>query len=390
VRPDELSELKEHMQTCADCRDFVGDIGVIVGEKIPELTQRRSPTLEKPVGMTDRFIARAHSQGIPLKKSKKSEAKPSKHAGFALFAAAIIATILAIALWLKIVKAGPPSSQPGVKEPAAQMLGRPASGGEPTQDSLQPENAELRQRLQDARARLDSLTAKLRSDQEALKVAAVQNSQTSSRLPAVEEANAELRKRLVDRDTQLAQFKGDLDKVESEQEAGRIASQVEEAELSTLRDKVAKLTSELQESEQLSDAANQAKELIGARNLHIVDVDDTDENGRRQRPFGRIFLAEGKKLVFYAYDLHDPRKLNAKINFYVWGSREGVNQPVKSLGIFHADEANDARWVLTFDDPNVLAQINCVFVTAESAKKVVMQPTGRQILFASLGKANHP
>jgi hypothetical protein len=61
------------------------------------------------------------------------------------------------------------------------------------------------------------------------------------------------------------------------------------------------------------------------------------------------------------------------------------------LGIFHSDDANDGRWVLTFDDPQVLARINSVFVTVESSKKTTKEPGGRRVLFAFLGdKPNHP
>ena len=47
--------------------------------------------------------------------------------------------------------------------------------------------------------------------------------------------------------------------------------------------------------------------------------------------------------------------------------------------------------MLTFDDPNILAQINSVFVTVESSRKAVKEPGGKRILFAFLGdKPNHP
>jgi hypothetical protein len=47
--------------------------------------------------------------------------------------------------------------------------------------------------------------------------------------------------------------------------------------------------------------------------------------------------------------------------------------------------------VLTFDDPQVLARINSVFVTVESSKKTIKEPGGRRVLFAFLGdKPNHP
>ena len=140
-----------------------------------------------------------------------------------------------------------------------------------------------------------------------------------------------------------------------------------------------------------AEKGSDVRDLVVARNLHIIDVHDRDGNGKSQRAFGRIFYTEGKSLIFYAYDLSDPRKLDAKVSFYVWGERLGAEKPIRRLGIFHNDDANDGRWVLTFDDPQVLGQINSVFVTVESSKKAIKEPGGRRVLFAFLGdKPNHP
>ncbi|HEY6351198.1 MAG TPA: hypothetical protein VI636_17480 [Candidatus Angelobacter sp.] len=258
--------------------------------------------------------------------------------------------------------------------------------------------ANLAQQVEGLRKQVNQLTANIMSERRALESAQAEKLQSNARLGDLEKSNTELRHNLADRDMQLAQLsaeaahvKADLDVLASAKSVDEFLIQTNQSELNNLQVKVESLTEELNESQQLSAAASQAKELIVARNLHIVDVDDTDGEGKRQRPFGRIFYSEGKNLVFFAYDLSDPRKLNTKINFYVWGSQEGINKPVRSLGIFHTDDAKAARWVLKFDDPSILAEINCVFVTAESGKNAVTQPTGKQILFASLGsKANHP
>jgi hypothetical protein len=54
------------------------------------------------------------------------------------------------------------------------------------------------------------------------------------------------------------------------------------------------------------------------------------------------------------------------------------------------DNAAMRRWVLKFDDPKVLAQIDSVFVTVEPHGGS-NKPSGKQLLFASLrGEPNHP
>jgi hypothetical protein len=46
---------------------------------------------------------------------------------------------------------------------------------------------------------------------------------------------------------------------------------------------------------------------------------------------------------------------------------------------------------LPFDEPQVLAQINSVFVTVESSKKAIKEPGGRRVLVAlPKGKAKSP
>ena len=394
IRPDELLDLKEHVTTCSSCRDFVGDAGAIVAQVIPELTQRSVSLPVKPAGMTDRFIARAHSQGIPVTKSVKSGAKSSKHSGWILLAAAaIIALGLAVAPVKSIFRREPPLIvRFGGHEVSPPLPPLPAYDSGTRSDTLRNENAELRRRLEDDQAQLHSLTVKLKSDQDALKVAAAQNSELSARLPDVERENTELQRNLAEREKQISKISQDLDRLEIEKEAGRIATEVEETELNTLRNKVGKLTTDLQESEQLSGAAKQARDLIVARNLHIVDVHDADERGNRQSAFGRIFYTEGKSLVFYAYDLADPRRRSAKIRFYVWGEKLGANNvKAKVLGVLHSDDSTEGRWVFSFDDANVLAQIDSVFVTVESDKQPIAQPTGKKILYAFLGdKPNHP
>jgi hypothetical protein len=272
---------------------------------------------------------------------------------------------------------------------------RPGTGArkaaEYPNDELIRQNTILKDQVQRMERDLAALAAKLNYDKEKLTAAQGANAVLQARLASAEATDGGLRQDLSARDTQVAQIRGELERFQVLKDTDALAFKVEETELNSLREQVAKLDMKLRESEQLSAAANQARDLIVARHLHIVDVDDTDENGTQQRPFGRIFYTEGRKLVFYAYDLSDPRKLNAKINFHVWGSKEGLNKPVKSLGIFHSDDATAGRWVLQFDDSTVLAQINCIFVTAESSKKTVTQPSGRQLLFASLGKTvNHP
>jgi hypothetical protein len=45
------------------------------------------------------------------------------------------------------------------------------------------------------------------------------------------------------------------------------------------------------------------RELVGARNLDIFDVYDTDANGKTKKAVSRVFHTQGQSLIFYMYDL---------------------------------------------------------------------------------------
>jgi hypothetical protein len=138
-------------------------------------------------------------------------------------------------------------------------------------------------------------------------------------------------------------------------------------------------------------ANGQLSDLVTARNLHIVDVYDADGAGQRKASFGRVFYVEGKSLLFYAYDLQDTRQARANVVFHVWGGRAGTREVTHSLGILRNQDARQGLWTMTFEDPSVLAEINSVFVTAESANRRDLLPHGKRVLYAYLGNPpNHP
>lgn len=149
----------------------------------------------------------------------------------------------------------------------------------------------------------------------------------------------------------------------------------------------------LKDSEQYLSSDRDIRELMGARKLYIADVFDVDSSSRTRKPFGRVFYTQNKSLVFYAFDLdHEPGVKNASA-FQVWGQRD-VELTAKShpmnLGILYMDSETNRRWVLRWNDPKQLAEIDAVFVTVEPHGGS-QKPTGKPFLYALLRKeANHP
>jgi hypothetical protein len=131
-------------------------------------------------------------------------------------------------------------------------------------------------------------------------------------------------------------------------------------------------------------------DLMGARNLHILDVVDTDPRGKTRPAFGRIFFTEGKSLVFYAYDLNEAKMQKANYQYQVWAKKEGPNRPVRRLGIFYSDDKAQNRWVFKCDDANVINEIDSVFVTLGRPNSDPNRP-GAPLMYAYLhGAPNHP
>src|SRR5258708_20353343 len=92
------------------------------------------------------------------------------------------------------------------------------------------------------------------------------------------------------------------------------------------------------------------RQLISARNLHILDVHDVDGGGKSAKAFGRVFYAEGQALIFYAFDLPSGKLMPVKYNFQAWGQREYAAHTIWSLGSFDIDVHVQRRWVLTVTD----------------------------------------
>jgi hypothetical protein len=157
------------------------------------------------------------------------------------------------------------------------------------------------------------------------------------------------------------------------------------------------LQSRLQAAEQPSPAPESqgfndadARELFGARDLHIVDVFDVDTNGKTRRTYGRVYYVEKKLLIFYAFDLQDKKHNRAAAGFQAWGYREANQNKPESLGLFNLDDAALNRWVLKVNNPHVLQRVDSVYVTLEPPNGSP-SPRGRRLLYANLVvPPNHP
>jgi hypothetical protein len=378
--PAELTDLRAHLEDCPSCRAAAYDFNQISAQGLSQIAARRL-RCEIPSGMTQRFVARARSEGIEMTRDTVPLAKKPGR-GFLAVSVSAVAAALLVAIFLAVATHKSHQAILGPDRlPAHQSA--VASSGESAQSAATPDR-HLHNQIASTQAELESLRATLRTQHAEL-------DSLNSRLATAGQDNIRIQSEKAQKEDQIAELEGEIETARLDKNANDVELALQGTELRELRKKIADQTEASNQQEALAAGGSDVRDLVVARNLHIIDVHDRDGNGKNQRPFGRIFYTEGKSLIFYAYDLADPAKVDAKVSFYVWGERLGAEKPVSSLGIFHNDDANDARWVLTFDDPHVLARINSVFVTVETARKSIREPGGRRILFAFLGdKPNHP
>ena len=250
--------------------------------------------------------------------------------------------------------------------------------------------------LRDAKVALEEA---LRSSQAAQAVLRRQLDDEQHRSVILAQDKVQSARAIVELQEQLEVVRADQAKTEMElaklqstagtSEAVTIAQQ---QEIQSLNEKLADQSTRMDRERQLLSAGRDIHDLIAARNLHIIDVYDTDSRGKTTRAFGRVFYTEGKSLVFYAYDLASTDSEAGTYAFYVWGRKDGDPHLLRNLGPFAKDDQAQTRWVLTITDPRALAEIDSVFVTLErTGQKRAGRPSGKRLLSAFLGTpANHP
>jgi exonuclease VII small subunit len=421
ISEPEFVELRDHMQHCAHCRSTLGDFTDLLHTKLPLLdpelmgSSKLAGLLSENSSYRERFLTRARKQGLAVSCGPLDPTLGSRWGswllpgrGYAPVAALAIVLLVAtvailgynlresnarhnalaadmIAMHRQIAQQNRAERSPAPEG----RFGSPSSSEsapapiDTATSETDPELVRARQDYATAAARANALQEQLQSTAFELQAARAQ----------FEEAN-DFRMQLAN---QLAEAEQAMTRV-SEKLPGLRQSRSEDAEtiaaqglqIQQLSEKVSAQTEDLDRERSLLAAGRDIHDLMGARNLHIVDVLDVDSKGKDGRAFGRVFYTEEKSLIFYAFDLGDRGTAKRTASFQVWGARGPAQSPAQSLGIFYVDDQNQNRWVLKFEDPRILAEIDSVFVTVEPPGGSP-KPTGRKFLYAYLkADPNHP
>jgi hypothetical protein len=415
---EEQNRLKEHLAVCPTCREALREYESVVSDAIPALGAEQTSQVDPGPGFSQSKSEKAFFDRLEREERQQAPSTENKNGVpssfrrilpiapestwrhvWMLYAAGILlfVTLCLSAYWVgvrhgtDVAKSTPPA-------PATQSTGTAES------------TASLEEQLSDAAHEREIARSQIAHRDKALADLHRQLQQQSTEISRMKEAQNKLEA------TVQNEQAGQQDLVQQRTELGR-KLEAAQAESETLQQKVDSLTQQttsetaqakamgakvndlthllqdreasLNRQDELLAHDRDVREVMGARNLYIAEVYDTDEKGATRKPYGRLFYTKEKSVIFYAYDLDQEAGKHPQ-TFQAWGRRGPDFKQALNLGIFYEDNASKKRWVLKLDDPKTLAQIDAVFVTVEP-RGGSEKPSGKPLLFAYLRvNPNHP
>ncbi len=394
----EFAELNEHLSGCEHCRKLYADFRRLSSHDIGAVAAGRRYG-DESIGAIDEaallkdVLARAQRESVVTSdtslcpESRKSRFLKiqlcSPLSRFLLRSAGAVACLAAVAA--SAYEFGYLQQTPG-PAPIISNGANPA-GQTPAPLKQGPDSDQQRKKLQAQRDALQSSLAETRERYDTVlnqqKVLQTEIALAKERLQREGEELQSSRSQVEQSDTQIRELQAELrDAIPT--------SENESLALNELRNKLRKAEQESVLAAASGIQDTDAKNLFGARDLHIVDVYDVDGSGKTKRAFGRVYYAEKKLLLFYAFDLQAKQSARLTAGFQAWGYRQGDEDKPRNLGLFLMDDPTISRWVLKVNDTRVLERIDAVFVTLEPPNGSP-SPSGRKLLYANLGgPPNHP
>jgi hypothetical protein len=402
LTPFEWSQLKAHWDDCPECRLAALQFRALATQGVPALAESYSARQEQTTWDSEKarrkLLARiASAEGIESEPAPAATALLPRTTLPRVASLAIAASLL-LAVGIGAYHLGY-RARPSVvgtssaTETALSKLSREKKSLEQelAQQSamlarLEQESARREQDLANLRAALNGLES--RSTQ-----LAAENQQSESQLQSITLERDSLKAQLQEANRNYQNLNSEIVALSAEKEKSTLRASALEAKLEEVSSANREQDRRLKDAEQYLASSRDIRELMGARKLYIADVFDVDAGSHTRKPYGRVFYTQGKSLIFYAFDLDgQPGIVNAS-TFQVWGQKEaaqGQQSSPLNLGILYMDNESNRRWVMRFDDPKRLAEIDAVFVTVEP-RGGSRKPTGKPFLYALLrNEVNHP
>ena len=410
---DEKPSFEAHLNECSQCRRSVEDyrailrssLSVIAGEVVDDLTASSVPwsieegekrlyaAIEAQAGTRGPFEnVKDRMKLLPAKISMASLANFLFPSNPRAQLAAAASLILALALGISIYRIGLKRS--GEQSHIVRQSQSDEVAWRLQLESLAHERGQIEASLRERETIIWGLKAQLKEQRrqneelQTMMQSAGQEARAQAEKDSAEQNT--LARKVEDEQAILGATQKKLDALEQAKtnDALRVTSLENQIHIMSqlLKDKDATID----EQQRYLASDRDIRDLMGARDLYIAEVYDVGGNGKRRRPYGRVFYTKGKSLIFYAYDLDQQPGVQNASTFQAWGLRGPDRNTALNLGMMYVDSTTNKRWVLRFDDPEALRRINAVFVTVEPNGGSPV-PLGKQVLFAYLGEEpNHP
>lgn len=384
LSPDESEEFRRHKDNCPKCREvFAQATSVATTAFLAGSPSNGKPALD---GERHRRLRESIAQRLPavVPVSFVEHYKHVVAAGIAaafLLGAGVGTAVGYRALPARNTKTSLPVDRPvDAQAPKTPVL---------VQDEalrLQLIVADLQKRMEETRG--DNLVLR-----DKLALSDQHTTELETRFNEIEKQSSAQGREVVQARNELTMARSELSQAKESVSAGQRKIDSLQYALSDREARLTEVSASVDREREMLSADREIRDIMGARDLHIVDVVDRDGKGRARKAFGRAFYTQGKSLIFYAFDLPAKNTADGKFVYAAWGrnSNNLNDKTAHNLGIFYNDDQTQHRWAMKFDDPKILEEIDTVFVTLEPTGRPFATPTGKSLLEAYFGTPpNHP
>jgi hypothetical protein len=416
---DEVSRLNEHLAECLDCRRFLEEFAQKADENMSQLAPQNAPdassTESFDLGVAKRRLfeglSRDNARDLNIEgRLEYALAGVPRYMGSATVFSRPWAFVrsfkpylpyaagffLAMGLSLTIYWNGPRKLTDEFRVSAGRAENDAALSKEETKE-LARQHDELNVELRERANNVVELQGQIGQLQRRIGDLEASGSKKTEELQQVEATREALTKKLEDAQTYGASLRNELDSSRREHASESLKEMDLERRIEQLsatvkdeKERIEQQEAELEQQRELLAHDRDIRDLMGARQLYVAEVSDSDEYGQRKKPYARVFYTKEKSLIFYGFDLDKQPGVKNASTFQVWGWRGPNRETALNLGILFQDSSTNKRWILKIDDPMKLQQINAVYVTIEP-RGGSARPTGKQLLFAYLRvDPNHP
>ncbi len=372
---EEIYRLEEHVSECSDCRRYLERVPRKASAAMEELAPKRVPEASSTKSFD--FEAAKKRLFAHLPKIKKNDDPPAGgrieyavagipgHGGSATSLGQSLILVrsfkpylpyaagffLALGLSLTLYWNGPRRQADDIRLTAGRAENNAVASREEAKELSKQRDA-LNAQLQDRTTivlTLQSQIAQLRRRIDELEETGSKAADEKYQLETTQET---LNKNLRDEQANVAALRSELNSSRQQYTSDSLRTADLEKRIEQLsasvrdqREQIEQQDSEIAQQRDLLAHDRDIRDLMGARQLYVAEVYDSDENGRPKKAYARVFYTKDRSLIFYGFDLDRQPGVRNVGAFQVWGRRGTNRENALNLGILFQDSSTNKRWI---------------------------------------------